>query len=149
MKKLIIIVDTTLLCFELLKKYPGAPGGGNIDDGQVNDFTLSVSGLTPTALNASHGLVQVCLDITHTYDSDLNVHLVAPDGTEINLFSGIGGGDDDFTNTCLSQSAATSINTSSAPFTGTFKPQETLGNMNNGQNGNGIWKLRIVDTSDS
>lgn len=120
---------------------------GNItDDGQVNDFNLTVSGLSPTAINPIHGLVSVCLDITHTYDSDLNVHLVAPDGTEINLFSGIGGGDDNFTNTCLSQSSSTPIGTASAPFTGTFKPQETLGNMNNGQNGNGVWKLRIVDT---
>ncbi|MBL7889517.1 MAG: CotH kinase family protein [Bacteroidia bacterium] len=120
---------------------------GNItDDGQVNDFNLTVSGLSPAAINTSHGLINVCLDISHTYDSDLNVHLVAPDGTEINLFSGIGGGDDDFTNTCLSQSSSTPIGTATAPFTGTFKPQETLGNMNNGQNGNGVWKLRIVDT---
>jgi subtilisin-like proprotein convertase family protein len=145
MKKTITLFTLLIGGFLNAQTYTGATG--NItDDGQVNDFNLSVTGLSPTVLNASHGLVQVCLDITHTYDSDLNVHLVAPDGTEINLFSGIGGGDDDFTNTCLSQSASTTINTATAPFTGTFKPQETLGNMNNGQNGNGVWKLRIVDT---
>ncbi len=129
----------------LAQTYTGATGNIS-DDGQVNDFNLTVSGLTPAIINPSHGLVNVCIDISHTYDSDLNVHLVAPDGTEINLFSGIGGGDDNFTNTCLSQSSSTPIGTASAPFTGTFKPQETLGNMNNGQSGNGVWKLRIVDT---
>lgn len=116
------------------------------DDGQPNDFTATVSGLSSNQLNASLGLIQVCLDISHTYDSDLNVYLMAPDGTTINLFSGIGGGDDNFTNTCLNQSATNSINTAVAPFTGTFKPQETLGNCNNNQNGNGVWKLRIIDT---
>lgn len=116
------------------------------DDGQPNDFTANVSGLAVNQLSSSLGLVQVCLDITHTYDSDLNVFLMAPDGTTINLFSGIGGDQDNFTNTCLSQSAGNSINTASAPFTGIFKPQETLGNCNNGQNGNGNWTLRIVDT---
>ena len=116
------------------------------DDGQPNDFTATVSGLSSNQLNASLGLIQVCLDISHTYDSDLNVYLIAPDGTTINLFSGIGGGDDNFSNTCLNQSATNSINTAVAPFTGTFKPQETLGNCNNNQNGNGVWKLRIIDT---
>ncbi len=116
------------------------------DDGQPNDFTATISGLSSNQLNASLGLIQVCLDISHTYDSDLNVYLIAPDGTTINLFSGIGGGDDNFSNTCLNQSATNSINTAVAPFTGTFKPQETIGNCNNNQNGNGVWKLRIIDT---
>ena len=116
------------------------------DDGQPNDFTATVSSLNSNQLNASLGLVQVCLDISHTYNSDLNVYLIAPDGTTINLFSGIGGSDDNFTNTCLNQNATNSINTAVAPFTGTFKPQETLGNCNNYQNGNGVWKLRIIDT---
>lgn len=118
---------------------------GNVsDDGATNTFTANVTGLS--GLSAAHGLVQVCLDITHTYNSDLNVHLIAPDGTEINLFSGIGGGDDNFSDTCLSQTAANSINTTVAPFSGIFRPQETLGNINNGQIGNGTWKLSIVDT---
>jgi subtilisin-like proprotein convertase family protein len=125
--------------------YTGGSGPVS-DDGLVNDFNLTVAGLSPTAINTTHGLISICFDITHTYDSDLNIHLVAPDGTEINLVSGAGGSDDNFTGTCLEQTAATSIGTASAPFTGTFKPQENLGNMNNGQNGNGVWKLRIVDT---
>ena len=56
------------------------------------------------------------------------------------------GDGDDFTNTCLSQSSTTSISSEIAPFTGVFSPQESLANMNNNQNGNGVWKLVIVDT---
>jgi subtilisin-like proprotein convertase family protein len=116
------------------------------DDGQPNEYVVSVNGAQFSNLNTSLGLTQVCLNITHTWNSDLNVFLVSPNGTMVNLFSGIGGDGDNFTNTCLNQSAPTSINTGSSPFTGTFKPQETLGNFNNGQNGNGVWKLRIIDT---
>lgn len=137
----------TFLLFTFAQSQVFNGSGGYIPDDQQNhDYTCTVSGLTPVSVNASHGLIQVCLDITHTYDSDLNIHLIAPDGTQINLFSGIGGGDDNFTNTCLNQSASSSINSGTAPFNGTFKPQESLGNVNNNQNGNGVWVLRILDT---
>ncbi len=125
--------------------YSGAIGAIS-DDGLPNDFLLNVSGMTPSALDATHGLVTVCINITHTYDSDLNIDLIAPDGTDMLLCSYVGGGDDNFTNTCFDQTASTSIVSGVAPFTGTFKPMNTLGNANNGQNGNGTWKLRIVDT---
>jgi subtilisin-like proprotein convertase family protein len=117
-----------------------------LDNGQNNDFIINVTGLSSTTLNNALGLVEVCMNISHSYDSDLNVFLIAPDGTTINLFSGIGADGDNFSTTCLNQTAPTSINTASPPFNGTFKPQETLGNINNQQNGNGIWKLRIRDT---
>lgn len=116
------------------------------DDGQPNEYVVGVSGLSSSTLNNTFGLTQICLNLTHTWDSDLNVFLVAPDGTSVNLFSGIGGDGDNFTNTCLNQSATNSINAGNPPYTGTFKPQETIGNVNNGQNGNGVWKLRIIDT---
>jgi subtilisin-like proprotein convertase family protein len=115
------------------------------DDGQVNNFTAVVSGLTPPVITPAFGLVTVCIDITHTWDSDLNIHLVSPDGTEINLASGLGGSDDNYAATCFNQFAPQSIITGSAPFTGTYRPQETLGNMNNGQPGDGTWTLRILD----
>ncbi len=136
------------LLFSLLGAAQSFTGtGGAIPDNVTQiEFPLTVSGLSQTTLNADFGLKQICLNINHTYDSDLNVYLVSPSGVAINLFSGIGGGDDNFTNTCLSQTATANIGTASAPFSGTFKPQETIGNVNNGQNPNGIWKLRILDT---
>jgi subtilisin-like proprotein convertase family protein len=141
---------TTLLFCLLLnaalwaQTFTGSTGSIN-DEGLINDYTTTVSDLA-NPLNGDYGLIKVCVDISHTYDSDLNVHLIAPDGTEINLFSGLGGGGHDFTGTCLSQSAEFSINSSGSPFTGTFKPQETLGSFNAGQDGNGVWTLRILDT---
>ena len=115
------------------------------DNGQANDFTANVTGLA-NPLTPGYGLKQVCMRINHSYDSDLVVQLIAPDGTLVNLFSGVGGDGDNFTNTCLNQSASLSINEGSPPFNGTFKPQESIGNFNNGNSGIGQWKLRIYDT---
>ncbi|MBC7863741.1 MAG: CotH kinase family protein [Bacteroidia bacterium] len=115
------------------------------DDGANNDFTASVSGLGSTTLNASFGLKIICVNMTHTYDSDMEILLIAPDGTNISLFNNIGGSDDDFTNTCFDQTSASTISSGTAPFTGTFKPMGNIGDANNGQNGNGTWTLRCID----
>lgn len=144
-QKILLFVFLCFLTTSYSQSFTGSIGSIS-DDGQNNDFTATVAGLSATQLSTSLGLISVCLNISHTYDSDLNVFLIAPDGTTVNLFSGIGGGGDNFTNTCLNQSAANSINAGSPPFNGTYKPQETIGNCNNGQNGNGNWKLRIIDT---
>lgn len=120
-------------------------GGLIPDNNTATDFIINVGGLSPSTLDQSHGLVGVCITITHTWDSDLDAKLIAPDGTVMTLFSGVGGDGDNFTSTCFDQNAASSINTGSAPFTGNFKPQSNLGNANNGQNGNGNWILRITD----
>lgn len=146
MKIQLLFITLFYTLFSTAQIFSGT-GGSIPDNEQQIEFDLSIIGLPMTPLNESFGLTQVCLNIDHSYDSDLNVSLVSPTGVVINLFSSIGGGDDNFTDTCLSQSATSSITSGTAPFTGTFKPQETLGNMNNGiQNGNGTWKLRILDT---
>ena len=118
---------------------------GNILDNQTLTRTVNVSGL-PNSLNQStFGLEQVCLDINHTWDSDVTVTLQSPDGTQIVLFSAIGGNGDNFNNTCLRSDVSASISTQNPPFTGTFKPLNSLGYANNGQNPNGTWKLLVND----
>ena len=145
MKKTITLFFVLFSTFLFSQTFNGTVGAIP-DDGSTIDFTLTVSGLSPAVLNSSNGLVSINLDITHPYNSDLNVSLIAPDGTLINLFSGIGGDGDNFTNTVLSQSATNSIASGVSPFSGTYRPQQSLGNLNNNQNGNGVWKLRIRDT---
>lgn len=113
------------------------------DNGPVVSFPLTVSGL-PATIDDNFGLEQICLNITHTWVADLDVKLKAPDGTTIQLFSGIGADGDNFTNTCL-DGTSTSIGSGTAPFTGNFKAMGTLGNVNNGQNPNGVWELLCQD----
>ena len=112
-----------------------------ITDNGTTDFDLNVSGFTGNIADLNVGL-----DITHTYDSDLVVSLISPEGTSIFLFNRVGQSGDNFTNTVLDDDDPTAPNimNGSAPFTGTFKPDGDLTAFN-GENPNGTWKLRIVD----
>lgn len=119
----------------------------NIVDNATTDYPIVVSGLNPTQIDtAFFGLETVCINLTHTWDADLDIYIVAPDGTFATLTAALGADNDNYTNTCFNQNAVTPITQGSAPFTGTFKPLGQMGIINNGQNPNGQWKLRITDT---
>ncbi len=141
----------TLILFLLISSFVNsqtysATGAAIPDDGSITDYPITVSGLSPSTIDTTlFGLESVCLNLTHTWDADLDIRLVAPDGTEVILSSGNGYDGDNYTNTCFRSDAANSIISGGAPFTGTFKPQTSLGKVNNGQNGNGTWNLRIHD----
>lgn len=116
------------------------------DDGTIIEFEIAVSGLPTTIDTTSFGLEKVCMNILHTWDSDLDVSLVAPDGTTVLLTSANGGDGDNYIATCFTNQATQSIIQGTAPFTGNYLPNGKLGIVNNMQDPNGIWKLRIADT---
>ncbi|MCC6838628.1 MAG: CotH kinase family protein [Flavobacteriales bacterium] len=116
------------------------------DDGNSLEIPLNVTGLSAPLDTISFGLEQVCITIDHEWIADLDVSIVAPDGTARLLTSGQGGDQDHYTNTCFQQDAAQSIVDGWSPFTGTFRPMQDIGVINNGQSGNGQWKLRVQDT---
>jgi subtilisin-like proprotein convertase family protein len=114
------------------------------DDGSTVSFEIEVNNL-PEVIDTLFGLETVCLNINHPYDEDMNVSLEAPNGQIILLFAGVGGGGQNFTNTCV---AGQGLNFSleNPPFSGIYQCYGVLGNVNRGQNPNGIWKLVIYDT---
>lgn len=121
-------------------------GSGAIHDYQTTEIPINVSGLGSSIDTIGFGLEQVCINLTHTWDSDLTISIVAPDGTSAMLAAAVGGDGDHFTNTCFDWNAATAIASGSAPFTGTFKPSGQMGLVNNGQNPNGTWKITVYDS---
>lgn len=106
---------------------------------------MVVSGL-PNAIDTNFGLEQICFNMTHTWDDDMEVKLKSPDGRIVFLFSHVGGDGDNFAATCLRADAGTAIGSASAPFTGYYKPMGDLGLFNNGQNPNGTWTFIVHDT---
>lgn len=96
--------------------------------------------------------VAVSLFLTHTYDADLTISLVAPDGRSVLLTSGNGGSGSDYGTNCSSETsrttfddaAATPITSGVAPFVGVYRPQGRLGDFL-GTSGNGHWRLQITD----
>jgi len=95
-----------------------------------------------------NSIARVCLDATHTWDADVSFTLISPQGTLYDLSSGNGGSGDNYTSTCFEMTAATSITTGTAPFTGSFIPEGAGGFANfAGENPNGQWSLWIVDNA--
>lgn len=114
------------------------------DDGSWIEFPIEVSGLTSNLVD-TFGLEHVCFSINHTYVSDLEIRLVNPTGQEFSLANRVGGDGDNFVNTVVGSRIFPSISTNWAPFTGTYSSQQNLGLANQGQTGNGTWKLKIRD----
>ncbi len=89
--------------------------------------------------------VEVIIDsLTHTWDSDLDIFLVAPNLDTIELSTDNGGSGDNYIGTVFDDQASTPITAGSAPFTGIFQPEEPLANLN-GSDPNGMWQLYIID----
>jgi subtilisin-like proprotein convertase family protein len=114
------------------------------------ELPVTVSGITAPITK-----VTVSLHITHTFDQDLRLQLVGPDGTTVNLSNNRGAGGDNFGAACLPEgqrttfddAAATAIGAGAAPFVGSFRPEQVL-SVFNGKTGaaaNGVWRLRVVD----
>lgn len=91
--------------------------------------------------------VDVGLDITHTYDADLHVWLVAPNGRRVKLFGGVGGSGNHFSGTVFDDAAAMPIAQGTAPFAAVFRPAEPLGVLA-GIDSHGTWLLEISDNGD-
>ncbi|MEZ5774119.1 MAG: proprotein convertase P-domain-containing protein [Hyphomicrobiaceae bacterium] len=89
--------------------------------------------------------MKVAVDIVHSYDGDLKLRLINPQGTAIALANNVGGAGDNFTGTIFhSGTADPLITTGVAPFTGTFRPVQALETLYSGQMA-GDWKLTIID----
>jgi subtilisin-like proprotein convertase family protein len=120
-------------------------GGSIIQVIDTSRFDIVVSGLNPSTIDNTFGLVSVTINITHTADRDIDCFLAAPDGSMVTLTTDNGSTGDNYTNTIFRYDASTPITSGSAPFTGTYQPEGDIWRLNNGQNGNGTWQLRVID----
>ncbi|MFC4509968.1 immunoglobulin domain-containing protein [Flavobacterium buctense] len=85
----------------------------------IVDFVYNTSPVTVAGLpaNAVISKIEVLFDVTHTWDSDVQLNLQSPNGKIVNLVSAAGGSGDNFSNTTVtSDIAAAAFSTGSAPF---------------------------------
>ncbi|MCP4607587.1 MAG: hypothetical protein GY845_02570 [Planctomycetes bacterium] len=94
----------------------------------------------------SIGDLDVILDISHRWDADLDVYLVAPDDTQVELFTDVGGKENNFYGTVLDDEASLSIHDGNAPFIGRYRPEGNLSILY-GKDRHGTWKLKVTDDS--
>ena len=110
----------------------------------INDTATSTSTINVPIPGTSILDIDTLINLTHTYDADLLISLIAPDSSRIILSNSNGFDGDNYSNTVFDDSATTSIIFGTAPFTGTFAPEEPLSAFNGLPSG-GTWTLEIVD----
>ncbi len=89
--------------------------------------------------------VNITLNVTHPWIGDLAITLTSPNGTDVTLVSSRFDEGDNYTNTTFDDDATNTIASSgSAPYTGSFKAEESL-SLFNGESSNGNWRLKVVD----
>ena len=146
----------------------------NNDDGFLNCSNLStcwaqqsinVNGIPVNMSQITNISVQV--SITHPTDSEVEIYLVAPWGTinntpgngaapgsntqtynfgdAITLSSDNGGNGNNYNNTIFSSTSGNPITGNTAPFNGTYSPEEPFSNFPGGNSPNGNWTLRVID----
>ena len=123
-----------------------------------NEFNIGANhALTVSGVTGAIQSISVTFNITHTWDADLDINLVAPNGNILNLVGARGGSGDNFTGTIISSTSTTSLGTGAAPFTGTFAadgligwgPNSYLSNVATFASlfsvPNGTWRLAMAD----
>ncbi len=114
-----------------------------VRDFQTDTIRIDVSGL-PAMIDHDFGLAGVCFSINHTYKSNLVISLISPDGHQVTLVEGQGGGSDNFVNTCVGMDGVP-FALGAPPFSGNFLPVGDVSSLNNGQNPNGSWLFLVHD----
>lgn len=122
-------------------------------------FRVHVDNAPGAALGTDVLVRGVRLMIEHPWRSDLGIWLNSPDGTRVQLVSGLNAGDknigDPSGTPCAQFVELTNDTTVALPlsaaaeqdnFTGFYLPVESLAAFHNGQDPNAVWQLEICDS---
>jgi hypothetical protein len=143
MRKIIFIVFLFFQCLHIHAQTFSWTGYQFINYPQADTIQIPVNNMT-ASITGTYGLARVCFDVYHNYKSDVDISLISPDGTRVQLVKNVGGSTDNFFGTCVANDGVPFGN-GQAPFTGSFLPFEDVNLFNNGQDPNGIWKLVVKD----
>jgi subtilisin-like proprotein convertase family protein len=106
------------------------------------ELTFSVDGATCSAVEGA-----TTVGIDHTYVGDLTGTLTSPTGMTATVFDASGGSGNNMCQVVFDDTASapfTSVSSSQAPFTGTWKPASPLASVLSGS-ADGDWTFHVVD----
>ena len=108
-------------------------------------------------------IANVEINLNHTWVGDIGILLIGPGGQVLELSTGNGGSGDNYNNTVFSDDAGQFVTAGAPPFTGNFRPEGRVTNLNNpysnfpalgtntfastynGTNADGTWILYVND----
>uniref|UniRef100_UPI002B487BBB cadherin domain-containing protein n=1 Tax=Aeromonas caviae TaxID=648 RepID=UPI002B487BBB len=108
----------------------------------ITDFSTTDYRLYVDSDASAADLLSLGFNIQHSYDSDLVISLIAPDDSSIMLVYQRGASGNNFIDTVIAPGGS-ALADGSAPFTGTFTPEQAFSNLTGGARG--VWTLRIAD----
>ncbi|MBI1190558.1 MAG: hypothetical protein GC200_07785 [Tepidisphaera sp.] len=127
---------------------------------QISDLTTTTDTINVSGGPSNVTDVNVIVQITHTWDADIDMVLQGPSGY-VTLSTDNGGSGDNMFTTRFDDAATTSITSGTAPFDGNYRPETTFNNYGggnpftgtaygalsgfNGGAADGAWTLYIYD----
>ena len=116
------------------------PNASIPDPGTLN---MTMTGVTQTGKICD---INVEIEITHSFDADLDITIESPNGTIVELTTDNGGNGNNYKTTVFDDEASTSITAGSAPFNGSYQPEGSLSDFD-GESPTGSWILHVTDDS--
>lgn len=115
----------------------------------LQDATSKRAGVTKIAIDVPDSFVisdlNVNLSVDHTYVSDLQIRLIAPSGSSVQLVNRRGGSQDGL-RVLFDDEATSSIGSVTGELSGSFRPEYPLSAFD-GKNAKGRWTLEITDVA--
>jgi len=109
--------------------------------------TPALSPVEVTTVGAVTKVLVTIAGITHPNDADLDAFLIGPNSFQRELSTDNGGTGDHYRGTQFDDAATTAITAGSAPFTGRFRPEQTLSTTAlgdfRGMSAAGTWRLSV------
>lgn len=124
--------------------YTSKHGFSNTNSQTILDFDKTTSQISVPAQTSRLSDVNVTLNLKHGWLADLDIYLISPSGTRVELVTDLNNNEPYMTNTTFDDAALGSILSGTSPFTGKFRPEGLLQALN-GENPSGIWTLEITD----
>lgn len=118
----------------------------NTDPQPITDNATTISKIVLEDQVSRITDLNITLSIEHDAIPDLDVFLISPQGTRVELFTDLSSNESNLTNTKLDDQASVRIIDGMAPYTGRFIPEEFLANFV-GENPSGAWSLEVIDDS--
>lgn len=110
-----------------------------IPDNDTNGVTSTIT--IPTTCATASAIATVSVNITHTWNADLDIFLIAPNGSQIELSSDNGGDGNNYTATF--QTGGAVLPTGNSTINGTFAPEQAFSSLTGAASG--TWSLRVID----
>lgn len=111
---------------------------------QLRDVSTNWSSITVPGQISRIADVNVTVNFQHDWIPDLDVYLISPAGTRVELFTDLVTNEHLMVSTTLDDQARKSINAAESPFTGRFMPEGSLDSLI-GEEAQGTWYLEFSD----